>query len=325
MHALTVTDHRRFAGLRRRSHPDPTPGPAELTIDVRVAGVGLIDALWITGAMPSLPDFIPGLEVAGTVRATGAGVDGFTPGQPVAAFLPRAGGFASVAVTSAALAAPIPAGLSFEQAAIVPSNTTTAHLALTTVGRLSPGEHLLIHAGTGGLGSQFAQVARALGAGRVEAVVGNPEKQRLAYDLGYHAAHLRTATDDLPDGGYDLVVDPVGGPATAGAFRLLRSGGRLLRVGNASQAPAVALDSLDHWLQNKSTVGFNVGAALADDPAAGTESLRWALAAVADGRVRVDLTGLAELRADDDVAQVAALLERLETGHTTGKLAIRLG
>ena len=78
MHALVVARHDRFAGLECSEVPDPRPEPGEISIDVQVAGVGLIDALWTTGAMPSLPGFIPGLEVSGTVRELGEDITGFT-------------------------------------------------------------------------------------------------------------------------------------------------------------------------------------------------------------------------------------------------------
>ena len=98
----------------------------------------------------------------------------------------------------------------------------------------------------------------------------------------------------------------------------MRSGGRLLRVGNASQAPDVPVSSIDHWLQNKTTAGFNVGAWLAAHPEAGTDSLEWALTAVARGDIRVDLTETAEF------PRVTDLLAALEQGRTTGKVAIRI-
>jgi len=156
MHALVVARHDRFAGLECSEVPDPRPEPGEISIDVQVAGVGLIDALWTTGAMPSLPSFIPGLEVSGVVRELGEDVTGFTLGQRVVAILPAAGGFAEIVCAPAALVAAIPDGVDTDVAAVVPINTVTAHLALTTVARFTPGESLLVHAGVGGLGSQFA-------------------------------------------------------------------------------------------------------------------------------------------------------------------------
>jgi NADPH2:quinone reductase len=308
----------RHSGLQLTERPEPRPGPGEVGIDVTTAGIGLIDAFWVSGVMPQVPGFIPGLEVSGTVRELGAGVTGLAPGQPVAAMLFSAGGFAEVVCAPAAHTVPLPEGLSPELAAVVPVNTVTAHMALTTVGRFAAGETLLVHAGTGGLGSQFVQVARALGAARVDAVVGTEEKSALARRLGCGSVWLRSELGQVPAGSYDLVVDPVGGSATEDAFRVLRGGGRLLCVGNASQAEGVPLSSVAHWLENKTTAGFNVGGWLSEHPEQGTASLQWALESVARGLVRV------ELSRTGGMGEIAELLGALERGETTGKLALRV-
>ena len=78
------------------------------------------------------------------------------------------------------------------------------------------------------------------------------------------------------------------------------------------------MNSTQHWLQNKTTAGFNVGAWLAAHPEEGTESLQWSLDAVANGAIRVDLTDIA------DITDAARLLEALEAGRTTGKVALRV-
>lgn len=318
MRALSVMRHDRFAGLTLKDNPEPTPTAGQVSIKVAYAGIGLIDALWTTGAMPSPVGFVPGLEVSGVVHQLGEGVRGFTPGQRVAAFLPGAGGFAEIACTSAHLVAAVPDDLAMDKASVVPVNTITAHLALTSVARFTPGERLLVHAAVGGLGSQFAQVAHSLGAGQIDGVVGSPAKQRRARQLGYEATFLRRDLDAIPKDTYDIVVDPVGGEATRSGFACLRAGGRLLRVGNASQAAEVPLGSIAHWLENKSTVGFNVGGWLATHPEQGTASLQWALAAVANGEVQVELSQVGSLD------QAADLLATLERGDTTGKLALRI-
>lgn len=318
MRALTTTRANEVHTLQLSETAAPTPADGEVTIDVHAAGIGLIDAFWASGFMPQQPGFVPGLEVAGTVRELGRGVVGLAPGQGVAALLPGAGGFADVARASAALVAPVPEGMTTALAAVTPINTVTAHLALTTVARLGAGESVLVHAGVGGLGSQFGQIARALGASRVDAVVGTPAKRHLAETLGYNTVYLRDELEALPDASYDVVIDPVGGDATAAAFRVLRSGGRLIRVGNASQADDVALSSIGHWLQNKTTSGFNVGAWLGDHPEQGAESLRWALDAVAGGDIHVELSRTGSL------AEQAAMLASLRNGETTGKLAFLL-
>jgi len=133
VYAYTVNN----GGLQYVQKPEPTPEPGQVSITVHTAGLGLIDALWTIGAMPSNPDFVPGLEVSGTVRALGEGVNHLAEGQLVAAILPAAGGFAEVVCTPATLVAPIPQKLDHDLAAVVPINTVTAHLALTTVARLA--------------------------------------------------------------------------------------------------------------------------------------------------------------------------------------------
>lgn len=308
MRALVINRHDRFNGLDDTEVPSPSPANDEVSIDVQFAGVGLIDALWTTGRMPSRLGRIPGLEVSGTIRELGENVT----------TLPSTGGFAEVVCAPASLVAEVPDDLTMDLASVVPINTVTAHLALTTAIRFVPGESLLIHSGAGGLGSQFAQVSRALGAGRIDAVVGTDAKREIALGFGYEHSYLRDDLSAIPGDTYDIVIDPVGGEATADAFRVLRSGGRLVRVGNASQAADVAVNSTQHWLQNKTTAGFNVGAWLADRPEKGADSLRWSLDAVARGLIRVDLTETA------DLADAARLLEALEAGRTTGKVALRV-
>ncbi|QIK63729.1 zinc-binding dehydrogenase [Leucobacter viscericola] len=296
----------------------PNPGPGQVTIDVAFAGIGLIDAFWTSGFMPSGPDFVPGLEVSGTIRELGEGVTGFSVGDPVAAILLGAGGFAEVACVPATHVAAVPQGLSLEMAAVTAVNTVTAHLALTRSARFEPQDSMLVHAGVGGLGSQFAQVAQALGATHVDAVAGTEEKRGLAQHLGYRSAYLRSEIGRIPEGAYDVVIDPVGGEATEIGFRALRNGGRLVRVGNASQSPDVQLSSLAHWLENKTTTGFNVGAWLSSYPEHAAESLRWSLDAVASGAIKVDLT---RVGMPDELPEMLAELER---GETTGKLAVQM-
>ncbi|QIM15361.1 zinc-binding dehydrogenase [Leucobacter insecticola] len=318
MFAHTVTHGSGSGTLRKVELATPRPGPGQLSIDVDFAGLGLIDAFWTSGVMPSGPEFVPGLEASGTVRELGEGVTEFAVGDPVAAILLGAGGFAEVVCVPAAHVAAVPEGLGMEMAAVVAINTVTAHLALTRSARFSPSDSMLVQAGVGGLGSQFARVALALGITELDAVVGTEAKRALAQDLGYRRIYLRDEIDNIPAGAYDLVVDPVGGVATEIGFRALRSGGRLVRVGNASQAPDVPLSSLAHWLENKTTTGFNVGAWLSAYPEQCAPSLQWSLAAAARGDVRVDLT---RVGTPEELPEMLASLER---GETTGKLAVRM-
>ena len=154
------------------------------------------------------------------------------PGDPVVALtINRGGAYGQVAVTNANLVAPLPPGMDPALAAAVPANTTTALVALERIAHVKPGEHVLVHAAAGGLGSQFGQIARLLGAARTVGVVGSEAKRRAALDLGYDEVWLRSELGDAAGGQFDVVVDPVAGPARQTSLDLLRLGGRRRRPG----------------------------------------------------------------------------------------------
>lgn len=315
-YAITTTEHSR--ALRETHLPEPRPSAGQVTINVQYTGLGMVDALWESGLMPTDPGFVPGLEVSGTIRELGAGVTAFTVGERVAAFLPDVGGLAEIACAPAALTVPVPGKISTELASVSLVNTATAYGALTTVARFSEGETLLVHAGVGGLGSQFLHVARALGAGRIDSVVGTEAKAKKAREIGYDNAFLRSDLASVPSDAYDLVIDPVGGEAVENALRNLRGGGRLVKVGNASQREDVMLSSLALWLQNKTATGFNVGAWSSMFPEQANRSLHWVLENISDGTVRVELSQVG------DWSEINDMLGKLRAGDTTGKLAIRV-
>ena len=133
--------------------PAPTPGAGEVLIGVRACGVNFADTLTVQGKYqekPPLP-FIPGLEVAGDVLATGEGVTGFAPDQRVAA-LCATGGYAQVVAAPADVTVPIPDGMPYETAAGFTVAYGTAHVALSHRAVLREGETLLVHGAGGGVG-----------------------------------------------------------------------------------------------------------------------------------------------------------------------------
>lgn len=292
----------------------PPPGPGQVAIDVTHAGLGFVDALFASGfAQVELP-FVPGLEAAGTVCALGEGAGGLSVGQRVAALpISTSGACAEVVTVPAELAVPVPESLDGAVAAAACTNTVTALVALGRLGGIEEAS-VLVHAGVGGVGSQFGQVARLLGAARVAAVVGSHEKARAAKDLGYDAVYLREDLAAVPAGSWDLVVDPVGGGATGKALEHLAQFGTLLRVGNASGAPAVPLDSMEVWLRGLRVEGFNLGAWTAARPREVGADLRRALELVASGEVRVEVTRQVPLE------QAGYALQEVLDGATRGKI-----
>ncbi|MFD7924087.1 zinc-binding alcohol dehydrogenase family protein [Streptomyces sp. NPDC059740] len=295
----------------------PLPGPGQVSVDVAYAGANFAEILYRRGVVDVPLPFVPGIEVAGHVRAVGPGVEGLTVGQPVAALtIVDGGGYARTVTTAAELVAPLDGlGLGLDLAAALPSNSTTAFLVLERVARLAPGERVLVHAAAGGVGSQLGQVAHLLGADRVVGTVGGPEKVETARGFGYQEVFLR---DEMSGAGeFDVVVDMVGGPARHAGLALLAPMGRLIVMGNASGAPDVGIPANELWFTNRTVSGFNLAAFAAARPAEAGRALRRAVAAAAQGRLTAQVETV-------PVAQVAQVHRRIESGATTGKLVLDL-
>jgi NADPH:quinone reductase len=247
-----------------RPEPEPShftsPGSG-VVIDVRAAGVSFPDLLQSRGLYQLKPDlpFVPGGEVAGTVVSA---TDGFSAGDRVAA-MTILGGFAERAVAPVGLCFRLPSALSFTEGAALVLNYHTAVFALSTRGRLTAGETVLVHGAAGGVGTAALQVARALGA-RTIAVVSSDAKERLAREAGAdEVVRSDGAWKDearaLSDGGVDLVLDPVGGVRFTDSLRSLREGGRVVVVGfTGGGIPEVRVNRL--LLNNVSVVGAGWGA-----------------------------------------------------------------
>ncbi len=320
----------RFGGpevLEVRDLPPPEPGPGEVTVDVAYAGVNHAEVLYRRGEVDVPLPFTPGIEVAGHVRALGPGVTGLRAGQPVAALtIVNSGGYAEVVRVAAPLVFPLDTlapDLDLAAAAAFPSNTTTALLVLSTVAHLQKGERVLIHGATGGVGSVLGQMARALGAGQVIGTVGHPDKVDAAKALGYDTVLLNDGfADALPNAtggaGIDVVVDPVGGEARTRSLAALNTLGRLVAMGNASNADDVTVSANDLWFSGKGVLGFNLALLSAHAPdgvhIAGEEALRL----VASGAVRVEVTDVLPLE------QAAEAHRRIEARAVRGKLVLRV-
>lgn len=317
MKAVQITSYDGPEGLSYGEIPAPEPGPGHVALDVEYAGASYVEALFAGGLVPNPLPWVPGIEASGRIRAVGEGVTGVAPGDRVAALTINAGGgYGQVAVTHADLVAPMPAGMDPALASVVPSNTTTALLVLERVAHLTPGEHVLVHAAAGGLGSQLGQIARRLGAGRVVGVVGGAAKRQAALDLGYDEVWLRADLDSAEPGQFHVIADPVSGPGRRTSLDLLRLGGRLLAVGDAAQAGDQQISSNTLWFGGIGVLGFNLGALSAAEPELVGIYLRRALALVAAGEVTVHVAERAPIR---DAPRVLAALR---DGTTVGKTVL---
>jgi NADPH2:quinone reductase len=238
-----------------------SPGEG-VVLDVHAAAVSFPDVLQTRGLYQYKPDlpFVPGAEVAGTVRAAPAG-SSFQQGDRVAAFTVL-GGMAEVAVAPAFMTFALPEPLDFAQGAALVLNYHTAYFALKLRGRLQEGERVLVHGAAGGVGTAALQVAKGLGASPI-AVVSTNEKEEVAREAG--ADDVVRSGDAWREqvlertGGVDVVLDPVGGDRFTDSIRSLREDGRVVVVGfTGGSIPEVKVNRL--LLRNTEVVGAGWGA-----------------------------------------------------------------
>ncbi|MET9364668.1 zinc-binding dehydrogenase [Streptomyces sp. NPDC006632] len=301
----------------------PRPGPGEVSIDVAYTGINFADlkARSVGYRVAALP-FVPGLELSGRVRAVGDGVEGFAAGQEVAA-MTEGGAYADVAVAPAATVFPLPAGMSLRTAATLPTVLPTAHALIHEVGRLQPGESVLVQGAAGGVGTVAGQLAKLAGAGAVYGVVSGEAKAAYARDHGYDDAFLTGAFDAdvlraTGGRGVDLVLDPVGGETLRRGLASLALFGRLVSYGNASGEDAWQVGQSELYPRGRTVSGFSVLGLAADDPGA--------LRAIADRALALAISGKVELPVTAEFAlEEAASAHRLmESRTSTGKLLLKV-
>lgn len=221
--------------VREEQVPEPVVGAHDVLVRVHAAGVNQLDAKIREGEFALiLPYRLPttlGHDLAGTVIRVGAGVRGFAPGDEVFA-RPRdhrIGAFAERIAVDESDVARKPATVSMEEAGSLPLVALTAWQALAELGDVRPGHKVLIHAGAGGVGSIAIQLAKHLGAEvATTASAANAEFVRL---LGAdHVIDYRSQDFEELLGGYDLVLDSLGGENLEKSLRILRRGGRAIGI-----------------------------------------------------------------------------------------------
>ncbi|GEL08883.1 quinone oxidoreductase family protein [Salisediminibacterium halotolerans] len=256
-----------FGGTEVLEYKDvdtPSPGPNDVLVRVEAIGVNYADTMrredhYVVDT--PLP-FIPGSEVAGEVVEVGYAVqDSISPGTKVVA-LTGENAYAEYISVNAKTAIPIPEGISMNEAVAIPLQGLTAYHVLKTMGRLIPGESVLIHAAAGGVGTLAVQLARHFGAGTILATASTPQKRELAVRLGADVAidytneewvnEVYAATDGK---GADVALEMAGGKIFDQTVDALAPFGRLVVYGAASgEMPELnAFKLLEH---NKSVSGF---------------------------------------------------------------------
>ena len=244
MKALVITEHGPPDVMRVQERPDPEPGPGEVRIAVRAAGVNFPDLLARVGLYPDAPKppCVVGYEVAGDVDAIGDRVEHVQVGQRVMGAC-RFGGYAQLAVANSGTVLPLPDGWSYAEGAAMPVTYATAYAGLLRYGGLRAGERVLIQAAAGGVGIAATQIAKLTGA----EVYGTASPAKHDAIRGFGVDHpidyrthdvvdevRRVAGEEHP---IDLALDAIGGRSFRQSFALLRAGGRLVCFG-ASEVQA---------------------------------------------------------------------------------------
>jgi NADPH2:quinone reductase len=239
MNVMNAIEISSFGGAERLQpcrRPIPQPGPGEVLIRVQAAGVNRPDLMQRQGLYPPPPGAsdIPGLEIAGTVAAVGAGVASPQINDEICALV-TGGGYADYCLAAAPLCLPIPQGLGWAEAAALPETFFTVWANVFERGRLQPKESLLVHGGTSGIGVAAIQMARAFGSA-VFATAGTDGKCRCCEQLGAHAINYRqqdfaAAVLGRTDGlGVDVILDMVGGDYLQRNLSCLAEEGRLVQI-----------------------------------------------------------------------------------------------
>ncbi|MET7696981.1 zinc-binding dehydrogenase [Streptomyces sp. NPDC005485] len=313
--------------LRTVEAEAPEPGPGQVSIDVAYVGVNFADLKARSEGyrVPGLP-FRPGLEVSGRVRAVGAGVAGLAPGQEVAA-LTEGGAYADVAVADAVTVFPLPAGVDLRTGATLPTVLPTAYALLHKVGRLQPGETVLVQGAAGGVGTVVGQLAKAAGAATVYGVVSSAAKAKYALDHGYDEVFAGPSdkaffVDEVRDAtsgrGVDVALDPVGGETLRGSLASLAPFGRLVSFGNASSAAPWQVGQPELYPIGLSVAGFSILTLAQTAPAELRAIAEESFKAVVEGAVSLPVTAEFGL---EDAADAHRLMG---TRTSTGKLLLRV-
>lgn len=297
--------------------PEPAPRDGEVLVRVRATAVNRADLLQAAGKYPPPPgeSEILGLEASGVVEGTDERVCFLLPG----------GGYAQRVAVPRGMLMPVPAGLSFEEAAAIPEAWFTAYLNLFREGALAAGEVVLLHAAASGVGTAAVQLAKAAGAS-VVATVRSAAKVEPLEALGADLVVDTTARDfaeaveeRFGKGSVGLVLDPVGGATLAGNVRVMARSGRLVLIATMGGGSA-ELDLRAVLTRRLRIVGSTLRArALAEKVDLTAAFARDVLPGFADGRFRPLVDAVFPLERAADAHR------RMAANANVGKIVLTVG
>ncbi|MBJ7520506.1 MAG: zinc-binding dehydrogenase [Solirubrobacteraceae bacterium] len=298
-------------------HPDPEPGAGEVLVRVAAAALNGADLLQRKGrypAPPGSPADIPGLELAGTVAATGPGATRFAEGDRVMGIV-GGGGQGELAVVHERQLMPVPGGLELVEAGGLPEVFTTAHDAIFSQAGLRPGERLLVHGAAGGVGTAAIQLARRAGA-TVTATVRNPDLRDAVGALG--ATEVLEPEGFEAHGPFDVILELVGAPNLGANVKALNTGGRIAVIGVGAGAKG-ELNLVALMGKRGAIMGSTLRARPLEEKALTARRMETeVLPGFADGSLRVPVAAAFGLD------EVAAAYERFAAGGKLGKIILTM-
>jgi NADPH2:quinone reductase len=309
--------------LEIATRPVPRPGDGEILVKIAACGVNRPDVLQRQGGYPpppGAPDIL-GLEIAGEVVAAGPGASRFAVGDSVMGLV-AGGGYAEFAVVHETNSMPVPAGLPLTEAGAVPETYFTVWTNVFDRGRLQPGEVLLVHGGTSGIGTTAIQLAKAFGA-KVIATAGNPAKCDACLKLGadrainYRETDFVGAVKDATQGrGADVILDMVGGGYIPRNYEAAAQDGRIVQIAFL-EGSKVEIDFLRLMLKRLTHTGSTLRSRSAAEKAAIAQALEArVLPLLAQGKCRPVMDSRFAL---DDVRAAHA---RMDGGSHIGKIVL---
>jgi NADPH2:quinone reductase len=323
MTAVAITTPGGPEVLKATSVPTPKPGPGQVLVKVAAAGVNRPDVAQRMGAYPPPPGHspLPGLEIAGTVAAAGAGVTRWKAGDKVCALV-NGGGYAEYCIAEETAALPIPGGLDLVQAAAVPETFFTVWNNVFERGGLKAGEWLLVHGGSSGIGTTAIQLAKAFGA-RAIATAGSADKCRACLDLGadkainYRSEDFVAVTKEATGGkGADVILDMVGGDYVEKNIIAAAEDGRVVQIATLGGAD-VKINIARLMMKRITLTGSTLRPRTREVKAGFARALEtkvWPL--IAAGKVKVVMDSTYPL------AQAADAHRRLESSQHIGKIVL---
>ncbi|MDJ0783115.1 MAG: NAD(P)H-quinone oxidoreductase [Desulfosarcinaceae bacterium] len=311
--------------LTLRTQPAPTPDEGEVLIQVHAAGVNRPDILQRRGLYAPPPDASPilGLEVAGEVMAVGKGVSQWSPGDAVCA-LTNGGGYAEMVTVPGGQVLPVPGGLPLTAAAALPETFFTVWINVFERAGLQPGETLLVHGGSSGIGTAAIQMARVWGA-RVFITAGTAAKCAACRELGADLAvnyrredfvdAVMTATDGK---GVDVILDMVGGTYVDRNLQAAARDGRIAAIAFL-EGSRVTVDLMPILLKRVSLTGSTLRPRSAATKARIADMLRkYFWPHIASGEIQP------RIAARFPLAEAAEAHQFMESGTHIGKILLAL-